>query len=180
MKASATILFVAALAMGAAAQSVGDCYQSCIILDTRCYPHWRRFHTTCCSYCPAAPVVESELVKCMEREKCNGNLACNAKCAGVPNPSPDQANRTNTCTAACDNKNTESYKTCINKCITTIFLVNQNVNTGTGSNSTGNGATGKDGAKNGTSGNNGSYANSPAGYTTFVAAAALFASFLIL
>jgi hypothetical protein len=109
MKAFTAILAVAALAMGAVAQTTPS--------ET----------ATETPSAPAVPVVQppskNEIEKCIEERNCApDDISCRAKCAGVPNPSEEQVNRTNACAAGCDKSDTEAYAACVDKCIKDIFI----------------------------------------------------------
>ncbi|PHH71063.1 hypothetical protein CDD80_5548 [Ophiocordyceps camponoti-rufipedis] len=52
------------------------------------------------------------------REQCSVNdLPCRARCEPVPAPNTDQVNATTECVAKCDQKNTDAYTMCREKCI---------------------------------------------------------------
>ncbi|RKP05460.1 hypothetical protein THASP1DRAFT_4729, partial [Thamnocephalis sphaerospora] len=50
------------------------------------------------------------------------DLPCRALCAKVPNPSADQANRTNTCASQCKKDDPKAYGECVSNCINEIFI----------------------------------------------------------
>ncbi|KAL4915741.1 hypothetical protein BDW62DRAFT_119422 [Aspergillus aurantiobrunneus] len=62
------------------------------------------------------------LLACDENDRC-----CRAQCIGVPCPSDQQANDTNSCVAQCDQgsgseADTQAYAQCQARCITTTFF----------------------------------------------------------
>ncbi|KAK4957952.1 hypothetical protein LTR10_004377 [Elasticomyces elasticus] len=60
--------------------------------------------------------------------KCSpGDIACKARCVGVPNPSPAQIAATNECEAACPQGNgtaaqTQFYAACLQKCVDSFYF----------------------------------------------------------
>ncbi|KAL4872696.1 hypothetical protein BDV12DRAFT_161353 [Aspergillus spectabilis] len=65
---------------------------------------------------------EQCLLRCDDDDRC-----CRAQCIGVPCPSDQQANDTNSCVAACDQgsgseADTQAYAQCQARCITTTFF----------------------------------------------------------
>ncbi|KAL4884351.1 hypothetical protein BJY04DRAFT_6995 [Aspergillus karnatakaensis] len=71
---------------------------------------------------PSLTPQERCLVACEPADRC-----CRAQCIGVPCPSEQQANDTNSCVAACDQgdgseADTQAYAQCQARCITTTFF----------------------------------------------------------
>ncbi|RKP28194.1 hypothetical protein SYNPS1DRAFT_26227 [Syncephalis pseudoplumigaleata] len=180
MKASTTILAVAAMALGAAAQSASPAASSSAATPTS---------TPAAAPAPAAtaPAEVTKLQKCLD-EKCKpGDVNCAAtECLNIPAPTGKMANDTNTCVAACDNtKPVKEYNECKNKCIVNNFLANSpgaQKNTAGNNNNAGKTTDEKSGNNNtnGTSGASTPYGASSATYSTVVAAVALFATFFVL
>ncbi len=68
----------------------------------------------------------------------SADVCCQAKCVGVPCPSPSQANATTTCEAQCPQGNgtaadTDSYAKCQASCVSSYFLSASTTATATGS-----------------------------------------------
>jgi hypothetical protein len=62
------------------------------------------------------------VTQCIKANNCGTDLKCISKCAGVPDPSPQDANNTNACVAKCNQSDpTSVYEACVSSCVTTIF-----------------------------------------------------------
>lgn len=177
MKATTSILVVAAMAMGVAAQSPAA---SSTPADAPTTP----------ATSTGPPPEIAKLLQCI-KDSCDDdikNVQCIAKkCTNTAAPTREQAEATNKCYADCDGKkgNAADYKSCTAGCVNSHFLAdspgaqnNPSITGNTNGTSTVNGNSTSD--KNSTSSGAAVFGTSSATYSTMVAAVALFASFFVL